>query len=106
MGMLKFEVPSSVPVDEAKKRIAALLDYWKRKYGVTSSWDGHKAKMAGKALGVSIDGALEVHGHKIAGEAADPGMLLRGQAQKYLTRKFSEYLNPTKTLEELLKAED
>ncbi len=106
MAMLKFEVPSQVPMDEAKKRVEALLSYWKRKYGVQSSWDGHKAKMSGKAMGVSIDGALEVHGSKIAGEAADPGMLLRGQAQKYLTRKFGEYLNPGKTLEQLLASED
>jgi hypothetical protein len=102
MGMLKFEVPSSLHLEEAKKRVEALLAYWSRKYGVSSSWNGHKATMKGKAVGVTIDGGLEVLGHKVAGEASDPGMLLRGQAQKYLTRKFSEYLDPNKKLEELL----
>ena len=103
MAMLKFEVPNSLPIEDAKKRVEALLSYWNRKYGVQSKWDGVKATMAGKAVGVTIDGGLEVLGHKIAGEASDPGFLLRGQAQKYLTRKFSEYLDPTRKLEDLLK---
>lgn len=106
MGMLKFEVPNTLSVDDAKKRVEALLSYWNRKYGVQSAWDGVKASMKGKAMGVSIDGNLEVLGAKISGEASDPGMLLRGQAQKYLTRKFAEYLDPKKSLEELLKGED
>lgn len=106
MGMLKFEVPNALPVDEARKRVEALLDYWKRKYNVASSWTGDSATMKGKAMGVSIDGSLAVEGHRIAGEATDPGMLLRGQAQKYLTRKFAEYLDPKRSLEDLANGED
>lgn len=108
MGMLKFEVPNSLPVEEAKKRVEALLGYWKRKYNVASDWHptAHNATMKGKAMGVSIDGKLAIEASKIAGEAADPGMLLRGQAQKYLTRKFAEYLDPAKSLEQILKGED
>ncbi len=105
MAMLKFEVPNTLTVDEGKKRVEALLDYWKRKYNVTSAWNGVKATMSGKAMGVSIDGNLEVHGAKIAGEAADPGFLLRGQAQKYLQRKFAEYLDPSKSLADIIKGE-
>ena len=106
MAFIKFEVPNKLPVDDAKKRVEALLSYWNRKYGVTSEWTGEAATMKGKAMGVAIDGKLAVHTERIAGEAKDPGMLLRGQAQKYLTRKFAEYLDPGKTLEQLLKAED
>lgn len=106
MGMLKFEVPNSLSIDDAKKRVEALLGYWGRKYGVKSEWSGEKATMKGKAMGVSIDGNLEVLGAKISGEASDPGMLLRGQAQKYLTRKFAEYLDPKRSLEDILKGED
>ena len=105
MKKLKFEVPNTLPVDEAKKRVEALLGYWGKKYGVKSSWTGHSATMAGKAMGVAIDGGLEVHPTRIAGEASDPGMLLRGQAQKYLTRKFGEYLDPSRSIDELLKSE-
>lgn len=106
MGMLKFEVPSTLPIEDAKKRVEALLDYWNRKYGITSSWNGLKAQMKGKAVGVTIDGNLEVLPAKISGEASDPGMLLRGQAQKYLTRKFGEYLDAKKSLEEIKRGED
>jgi hypothetical protein len=106
MGMLKFEVPSSLSVDDAKQRVEALLAYWKRKYNVASSWDGLSATMQGKAVGVSIDGALTVLADKISGEAKDPGMLLRGQAQKYLTRKFAQYLDSAKTLEQIIEQDE
>ena len=106
MGFIKFEVPNSLPVEDAKKRVEALLAYWNRKYGVTSAWTGVSATMKGKAVGVTIDGKLMVEAKRIAGEASDPGMLLRGQAQKYLVRKFAEYLDPTRTLEALVKNED
>lgn len=106
MGMLKFEVPNTLPLEDAKKRVEALLEYWKRKYNVASSWNGEHATMKGKAVGVTIDGSLKVEGARIAGEATDPGMLLRGQAKKYLTKKFEQYLDPSKTLAELSKSED
>jgi hypothetical protein len=106
MGFIKFDVPNTLPVEEAKKRVEALLSYWNRKYGVSSTWTGVNAVMKGKAMGVSIDGKLTVEAARIAGEAIDPGMLLRGQAKKYLERKFAEYLDSTRSLEQLLKNED
>ena len=59
MGMLKFEVPNSLPIEDAKKRVEALLGYWNRKYGVASEWAAMGASMKGKAMGVSIDGKLK-----------------------------------------------
>lgn len=106
MKTINFDVPNSLPVDDAKKRIEALLSYWGRKYGVQASWQGQAAVMKGKAMGFSFDGTLEVLASKIAGQASDPGMLLRGQAQKYLTRKFAEYLDPQKTLDQITGQED
>jgi len=106
MGMLKFEVPNTLPLEDAKKRVEALLGYWNKKYGVTSAWNGVAASMKGKAMGVTIDGNLSVEGHRIAGEATDPGMLLRGQAQKYLTQKFAQYLDPKVTLEALIAGQN
>lgn len=105
MGFIKFDVPNALPIEDAKKRVEALLSYWNRNYGVTSAWTGVSATMKGKAVGVTIDGKLTVEASKIAGEASDPGMLLRGQAKKYLERKFAEYLDPTKSLDQLVKNE-
>jgi Putative polyhydroxyalkanoic acid system protein (PHA_gran_rgn) len=105
MKMMQLQVAHSLPIDESKKRVEALLAYWKRKYAVDSNWNANTAKITGKAMGTSIDGTLEVLNTAIAMQAPDPGMLLRGQAQKYLTRKLSHYLNATQTLEEILKGE-
>jgi len=106
MGRLKFDVPHTVGKDEAKKRVDALFGYWGKKYGVKAQWNGDAAKVAGKAMGVSIDADLTIHDNKVGGEASDPGMLLRGQAQKYLTRKFNEYLDPKKPLDQLGRDDD
>ena len=103
MGLLPLEIPHKLSVDEAKKRVEALLAYWSRKYGVTATWAGDKVSFAGKAMGISIDGSLSVLASKIDGQATDPGMLLRGQAKKYLTRKFEDYLDPNKTLADVSK---
>jgi hypothetical protein len=101
MGMLKLDIPHTLSVEDAKARVQALLDYWSRKYGVKSTWANDKASFAGKAMGITIDGSLTVLAGKVSGEATDPGMLLRGQAQKYLTRKFGDYLDPKKKLEDV-----
>ncbi len=105
MARLKFEVPNTLSLDEAKARVTALLDYWNSRYGVERAWEGVNATMKGKAMGVTIDGALTVEATRIAGEATDPGMLLRGQATKYLQRKFAQYLDPSRSLDEILAAQ-
>jgi hypothetical protein len=98
MGMLKLEIPHSLPLEDARARVQALLDYWARKYNVRATWNGDKATFAGKAMGITIDGHLTLAPRQITGEASDPGMLLRGQAKKYLDRKFADYLDPKKSL--------
>jgi len=103
MGMLKLEIPHTLDAAEAKKRVEALFSYWGKKYGVKSSWAGDVASYAGKVMGVSIEGKLTVAAKRVGGEATDPGFLLRGQAQKYLQKKFADYLDPAKKLEDLAK---
>ena len=101
MGMIKLEIPHTLSVEDAKARVQALLDYWSKKHGVKSSWAGDKATFNGKVMGISVDGNLTVIASRVAGEATDPGMLLRGQAQKYLQRKFGDYLDPKKSLDDV-----
>jgi hypothetical protein len=105
MAMLKFELPNPLPLEEARPRVEALVSYWQRKYGVRATWDGPRAHVTGKTMGVTIEARLEITPGKVLGEATDPGLLLRGQAQKYLQRKFSQYLDAGKTLAQLLAAE-
>src|SRR5689334_12424832 len=103
MGRIKFEVPHTLSRDEAKKRIEALGGYWSKKYGVNVQWTGDGASFAGKAMGVSFDANLTVQDKSVSGEAVDPGFLLRGQATKYLQKKFADYLDPKKSLDDLRK---
>ncbi len=106
MGMIKLEIPHTLSAEEARKRVEALFGYWGKKYGVKSTWAGDVASYSGKVMGVSIEGKLTVAEKRVGGEATDPGFLLRGQAQKYLTRKFGDYLDPSKKIEDLAQAED
>lgn len=101
MGRLTFEVPHALSKDEAKQRIEQLTQYWGSKYGVKSQWSGDQAQVNGKVMGVQIDAILRVHDNKVGGDATDPGMLLRGQAKKYLTHKFNAYLDPSRSLADL-----
>jgi len=94
MGTMKFEVPHRLSKDEAKKRVSQLLEYWNSKYGVKSHWDGDRASVNGKAMGITIQADLEVGEGKVGGDASDPGFLFREKAKKYLTQKFNAYLDP------------
>lgn len=105
MAKIKLDIPHSLAQDEARKRIEALFGYWGRKYAVKSNWAGEVATFAGKVMGISFDGQLSVLVGKITGEAADPGLLLRGQVEKYLKKKFADYLDPAKKLADLARVE-
>lgn len=104
MAKIKLDIPHSLAPDEAQKRVEALFGYWGRKYGVKSNWASEIATFAGKVMGISFDGQLSVLAGKITGDAADTGLLLRGQAEKYLKRKFADYLDPAKKLANLARA--
>ena len=94
MGTMKFEANHTLTKDEAKKRITQLIDHWGTKYGVTTTWSGDTAKFAGKVMGVSIDGKLDITDKKVIGEGADPGILFRSKAKSYLEQKLGEALDP------------
>jgi hypothetical protein len=105
MGMMKFEVPHSLPKEEAKKRIEALTRYW-QKHGITAQWSGDNASINGKVMGVQFDAKLAVTEKSVGGEGTDPGMLLRGTAKKYLEGKFQTFLDPKKSLADLDKVKE
>ena len=81
-----------------------LADHWGNKYGVRTQWQGESATIAGKAVGLSINAQLSILGDKVSGEATDPGFLFRDKARKYLVEKFSFYLDPQKSLDQLKNA--
>ncbi len=105
MGMLKFEVPHTLPKDEAKKRMELLTRHW-QKHGISAQWTGDAATLTGKVMGVKFDANLAVTERTVGGEGTDPGMLLRGTAKKYLEGKFSSFLDPSKSLADLEKVKE
>src|SRR4051812_41981763 len=103
MAKIKLDIAHKLTDEEARKRVEALLGYWTRKYGVQAKWQGDLVTFAGKQMGVTIDGKLTITPGKLVGDAADPGFLLRAQAEKYLKKKFENYLDPKKTLADLAR---
>lgn len=104
MGMMKFDIPHSLPKEEVKKRVEQLLQYWGGKYGVKADWTGEGAKIVGKVMGIKLDASFVITDKAVEGEGTDPGMLLRGQATKYLKEKFSSVLDPSKSLDQVKSA--
>jgi Putative polyhydroxyalkanoic acid system protein (PHA_gran_rgn) len=100
MGMIRFEVLHTLTLTEAKHRMERLTQYW-AKHGIQSVWKGEEAKLSGKVMGLHLDATMRVTEKTVGGEATDPGMLLRGQAKKYLTHKFETWLDPDRSVEEL-----
>lgn len=103
MGKIDFHVAHTLSLAEAKKRIEKLTQHW-AKHGIQSTWSGDEAKLHGKVMGINLDAVLRVTDKTVGGQASDPGLLLRGQAKKYLTHKFETWLDPKKSIEELEKA--
>jgi hypothetical protein len=106
MGMMKFEVPHSLPKDEARKRVEQLLHYWGSKYGVKADWSGDGAKLNGKVMGINLDASFVITDKAVQGEGTDPGLLLRSQAKAYLQKKFGAVLDPSKSLDQVTSALD
>ncbi|HVP59931.1 MAG TPA: polyhydroxyalkanoic acid system family protein [Myxococcaceae bacterium] len=103
MGKIDFQVPHTLSRAEAKKRMEHLTAHWAQ-HGIQATWAGDEAKLHGKVLGIHLDATLRVTDKTVGGEATDPGLLLRGQAKRYLTHKFATWLDPKKSIEELEKA--
>jgi Putative polyhydroxyalkanoic acid system protein (PHA_gran_rgn) len=70
MGMIDFQVPHSLPLAEAKKRIEKLTQHW-AKHGIQSSWSGDEAKLQGKVMGIHLDATLRVTDKTVGGQATD-----------------------------------
>lgn len=101
MGRMNFELPHALTQSEAKTRVELMLDAWTKKFGLVAHWNGDAADFKGKVMGIALDGNLAVLEHSVKGDVTDPGLLFRSQAKKYVERKFTEYLDPAKSTDEL-----
>lgn len=90
--------------DEAKARVQALAEYMSNKHGMQVQWTGDDSfRMQGKYKVVSIDATITLGPNKIQVTGKDPGMLWRGPAKAYITKKLEQYLNPGTSLDSLYR---
>ena len=99
--MMRLDKPHSFSLDEALARTKALTDYWSRKYGVKSGWNGASGRISGRVKGLKFDGKIEVDEQRVVAEV-DVGILARKLgAPRYVEGKLDDYLDPRHTLESL-----
>jgi hypothetical protein len=98
----ELSVPHGLGLPDARARLHALGDYLSNKYGLAIRWTGEdEASVSGSYLVVTVSGSLRLTPATVTFSGKDPGMLWRGKAKDYLTRKLERYLNPNVGLEDL-----
>jgi hypothetical protein len=93
-GKMHFDVEHHFSKADARARAQMLFDYWKKAFGVQSTWQGDAAHVVGKVMGIDIDATLVVTERAIGGDGEDPGPLMRGLARSYVTKKLQKYMHP------------
>ncbi len=98
----RIDYAHALPIEDARARIRALGEYLSNKHGIKVSWIGeNEAKISGKYLVVSIEGSVKIEPKNVCFDGKDPGMLWRGKAKEYLTRKLEKYLDASRPLADL-----
>src|SRR5690349_13072887 len=77
---MHFDVEHHFSKADARARTQMLFDYWKKAYGVHSTWSGDRAYVAGKVMGIEINAVLVVTENSVGGDGEDPGLFVRGLA--------------------------
>ncbi len=93
-GKMHFDVPHGFSKADARARTQMLFDYWKKAFGVVAVWSGDQAHVVGRVMGIDIDAVLVVTDTNVGGDGEDPGVLVRGLARSYVTKKLQKYMHP------------
>ena len=92
----ELEHAHSLDSQDARERMKALGDYLSNKHGLGVTWSSDdEARISGKYLVVTIEGAVTLREGAVQFRGKDPGMLWRGKAKDYLSRKLAKYLDPS-----------
>lgn len=91
---LRFKVTHAHTRAEARARLQYLFDYWKKRFGVASKWEGDHAVASGTIMGISFTAWVEVTDSSVGGESTDPGFFTRGVAYAYIEKKLKKYMHP------------
>jgi hypothetical protein len=91
----------ALPVGDARARLEVLGEYLHNRHGIKVTWNGDKARFAGKYLVVKIDGEMSVSPTAVQFKGEDPGFLWRKKAVEYIEGKLKAYLDPKVTISDL-----
>ncbi len=91
---ITLHVNHKFSTSEAHVRVQQLLDYWKKRFGVTQTWSGERVWVSGSIVGVDFHAVMEVTDQQVQCESTDPGGMWRGFAQDYVAKKLRKYLHP------------
>ena len=69
-------------------------DYWKKRFGVTSRWEGDRGVATGNIMGIAFTAWFEVTDTTVGGDCTDPGFFTRGIAYAYIDKKLKKYMHP------------
>lgn len=98
---MEFERTYDFDDEEGLARLKALADYWRVRHGIEMSWSGPTATVAGKVKGVKFSGTVTVDGGKVRANIKAGFLAEKLGAKKYVVGKISDYLDASKTLEQL-----
>ncbi len=91
----------ALPVSDARARLEVLGEYLHNRHGIKVTWNGDKARFAGKYLVVKIDGEMQLGPTEVRFKGEDPGFLWRKKATEYIEGKLKAYLDPKVTISDL-----
>ena len=98
---MKLHFPHSYELSEATDRVRALTDYWSKRYGITTEWNGSQATVAGKVRGVNFNGNIVIDEAALNADLKVGFLAEKLGGKSYVERKIKEYLSPENDLEEL-----
>jgi hypothetical protein len=101
-AMMKLERRYDLDESDALARAHALTDYWSKKHGVKVDWRGdNEVHLAGRVMGVKFDGTVHIGAGVIRAEMNAGFLAEKLGARAYVERKLDDYLDRTKSVEEL-----
>ena len=95
------EIRHQLPLDEALARVRMLTSLCDARFGTRTDWEGTRARISGRLLGMRFTGSFSVEPHRLHGriESGLLGAVLPGRS--YLRRKLTELLDPARSLAEI-----
>lgn len=94
-GRLQISVGHHFALSQVIARVGYLLEYWKKRFDISSEWRGNRVFLSGEVYGVKVVAVFEVSAEAVRGFATDPGWPWRGQVSAYVDRKLKKYLHPS-----------